>query len=158
MPDFRTLPLWIWWHVWLHRNLIIFEGGHRNMEGVVKKIMFCYQMRLKFKRNKVRSISAPSFMDSLIIDNFEGASQENGLRCGAGGVIILSSCHQIYWKLNLGHGSNTMAEIVGLWALLFLARYLGVSHLQVCSDSMVIINWFAQKQWLCVLDLEYWKC
>jgi len=88
---------------------------------------------------------------------FDGASQVQGTRCGAGGVIFISPSLNNCWKLNLGVGTNTIAELVGLWALLYLARYFGLTHLQVCGDSEVIINWFEGTQCLNVLYLVFWK-
>lgn len=48
-------------------------------------------------------------------------------------------------------------ELVGLWALLYLARYFGVSNLQACGDSTMVIKWFEGLQMLDVLSLDFWK-
>lgn len=63
----------------------------------------------------------------------------------------------VFWKINLGAGSNTKGELVGLWALLHLARYFGITKIQVFGDSMVIIKWIEGLQNLNVLSLDFWK-
>ena len=46
---------------------------------------------------------------------------------------------------------------MGLLALLFIARYCGVSKLQVLGDSEVIVKWFEGVQALNVISLDFWK-
>jgi len=44
--------------------------------------------------------------------------------------------------------------MVGLLALLFIARYCGVSKLQVLGDSEVIVKWFEGVQALFFFSLK----
>jgi hypothetical protein len=46
---------------------------------------------------------------------------------------------------------------MGVWATLYIAKYLSISKLQVLGDSKVIINWLNKKGNLCVSALEGWK-
>jgi len=52
---------------------------------------------------------------------FDGAALSNGLCCGAGGTFKSHPSRITKWFLNCGAGSNTKAELMGLWASLFLA-------------------------------------
>jgi len=61
-----------------------------------------------------------------IIGWFDGVAQQNGQNSGVGGVIRVSE-HRIYkWTFNCGHGTNTRAELLGVWALLTLAYRLSI--------------------------------
>jgi hypothetical protein len=52
---------------------------------------------------------------------FDGASQGNGLLNGAGDIIKTIGNSLIKWTLNCGRGTNTRAELLGMWASLILA-------------------------------------
>jgi ribonuclease HI len=75
----------------------------------------------------------------------------------AGGIIKISASTVYKWYLNCGTGTNTKAELLGVWATLYIANYLSISKLQVLGDSKVIINWLNNKGNLCVSALEGWK-
>ena len=77
------------------------------MEDIVKKILAIYQRNFKTRKQKIRTISASFSLDTFIVGFFDGASQAHGSRCGAGGLILLNSNLRVFWKLNLGEGSNT---------------------------------------------------
>jgi hypothetical protein len=63
-----------------------------------------------------------------IIGWFDGATQQNGDQSGAGGVLKISEQTTYKWTLNCGHGTNTRAELMGVWALLTLASRLSISY------------------------------
>jgi ribonuclease HI len=88
---------------------------------------------------------------------FDGAAQGNGRCSGAGGIIKVVATTGYKWHLNCGEGSNTKAELMGLWATLFIANYLSITKLQTLGDSKVIINWINKKGSLRVSALEGWK-
>jgi ribonuclease HI len=88
---------------------------------------------------------------------FDGAALSTGLCCGAGGFFRSHHLRITKWFLNCGSGSNTKAELMGLWATLSLAFSWSISHLMVRGDSSVIIDWINQKTELHSVQIEGWK-
>jgi ribonuclease HI len=87
---------------------------------------------------------------------FDGASQQGGALCGAGGEIVLNSHSCIRWTLNCGHGSNTKAELLGAWVSLVLAsRY--TEDMILLGDSKLIIDWLNGRADFQVAVLGSWK-
>ena len=60
---------------------------------------------------------------------------------GAGFCIFLNDSHFLEFSLGVGHGTNTKAELLSLWALLHTSHMMGIPLAQVFGDSQVIINW-----------------
>jgi ribonuclease HI len=88
---------------------------------------------------------------------FDGAAVATGLCCGAGGFFKTLPNKVTKWFLNCGEGSNTKAELLGLWTTLALASLWSLDHLQVFGDSRVIIDWINQKSKLHSIQIEGWK-
>ena len=88
---------------------------------------------------------------------FDGATRSDRLSCGVGGVIKTSENLVYRWYLNVGAGSNTKAELLGIWATLTLANHLNIQRLQALGDSRVIIEWLNGKAKLDVCYSEGWK-
>jgi hypothetical protein len=76
---------------------------------------------------------------------FDGAAKSSGLCCGAGGIFKMHQKRTTKWFLSCGRGSNTKAELLGLWATLLLASNWSLDHFQVIGDSKVIIDWINCK-------------
>jgi ribonuclease HI len=91
-----------------------------------------------------------------IICWFDGASQNNGTLCGAGGIIRTGGNTYYRWTLNCGMGTNTRAELLGVWASLSLAHRLGIDQLQVLGDSKIVVDWLNHKCNLFVSSLLGW--
>jgi len=71
---------------------------------------------------------------------FDGASQQGGALCGAGGEIALNPHSCIRWTLNCGQGSNNKAELLGAWTSLILeSRH--TEDLLLIGDSKLTIDW-----------------
>ena len=85
---------------------------------------------------------------------FDGASAL-GL-CAAGFVLKLAKGEEIKGWINAGRGTNTRAEIIGLWSGLYVARWWGLRDLFVAGDSQVIINWALDKALVLSLELFHW--
>lgn len=69
---------------------------------------------------------------------FDGAALEG--RCGVGLFIKLGRNTVLKGWLKAGVGSNTRAELVALWGLLYLAKRWGLTALQVLGDSQVVVK------------------
>jgi ribonuclease HI len=57
----------------------------------------------------------------------------------------------------MGEGTNTKAELLGIWATLTLASHLSLLKIQACGDSRVIIDWLNGKANLQGCSIEGWK-
>jgi hypothetical protein len=53
---------------------------------------------------------------------------------GAGGAIKINEHLAYKWTLNCGHGTNTRAKLMGVWASLTLASRLSITYLVVLGD------------------------
>jgi ribonuclease HI len=87
---------------------------------------------------------------------FDGASQQGGALCGAGGKLIINSHSSISWMINCRQGSNTKVELIGAWTSLILA----IRHtdtLLLLGDSKLIIDWLKGEADFQVAALNSWK-
>jgi ribonuclease HI len=83
--------------------------------------------------------------------------KQSGSCCGAGGFFRAHQSRITKWILNCGPGTNTKAELMGLWVSLFLASEWSINHLLVRGDSKVIIDWISQKSKLSAIHVDSWK-
>ena len=75
---------------------------------------------------------------------------------GAGVCIWLNDQHFISIKLGCGHITNTRAELLALWASLYIAKDIGLPYLHIFGDSSVIINCAKDESTLAMVNLEAW--
>jgi ribonuclease HI len=72
---------------------------------------------------------------------FDGASQGNPPVGGLGGILYLSSNHNIAFKAGIGQETNNYCELMALKLTLQLAQEYGVTQLQIFGDSLLVIQW-----------------
>jgi ribonuclease HI len=65
----------------------------------------------------------------LHIACFDGATSADGKQCGAGGYLKTHDSIVTRWLMNCGEGTNTKAELMGVWATLTLAHHLSYPKL-----------------------------
>lgn len=70
---------------------------------------------------------------------FDGAEQKG--YCSAGCFLVINDDQYYEISLGCGKGSNTRAELLALWALLFFATLRNVNDLQIMGDSSAILDW-----------------
>ena len=58
--------------------------------------------------------------------------------------------------MGCGKNTNTRAELMALWALLYFSEEIGLPMMHILGDSSVIINWAKGISTLTTLDLEAW--
>jgi len=58
--------------------------------------------------------------------------------------------------VGLGNGTNNRAELLSLWTLLWIAKRLECTELQVLGDSLTIIDWVNQKATIQNTALTHW--
>lgn len=76
---------------------------------------------------------------------FDGASQGNPIKGGAGGILYLSSNHSISFKAGIGQETNNFCQMMALKLVLRLAKEFGVTHFQIFDDSMLVIQWMREE-------------
>ena len=60
------------------------------------------------------------------------------------------------FRTGVGYGSNTKAELLGLWALLLSSQMMGIPLSHIFGDSQVIINWAKGSTVLSPPELLHW--
>ena len=85
---------------------------------------------------------------------FDGAAAKDV--GGAGFVIWLNELHLLAFKLGCGRSTNTRAELLALWASLWVAKDIGLPYLHIFGDSSVIIKWANMESALDMVNLEAW--
>jgi ribonuclease HI len=145
------------WQTWIERNQVLFEGRPPSCHAVLHRVLSTFQ----WQSTTVKDIQLKSCDYSLAPGStlicFDGAALSNGHCCGAGGTFKSHPSRVTKWFLNCGAGSNTKAELMGLWASLFLASSWSLNHLLVLGDSRVIIDWINHKCNLQSVHIEGWK-
>jgi ribonuclease HI len=71
---------------------------------------------------------------------------------------LLKNTHNNYyrWTFNCGPGTNTRAEFLGAWAILYLATRLYIENLKVLGDSSIVIEWLCGRGKLQAISLLAW--
>jgi ribonuclease HI len=77
---------------------------------------------------------------------FDGASQGEPRRCGAGGLLYLLDSHSFELSSSLGVGTKKIVELSIVILLLLFALERGCHSLQFFGDSMIVINWLNEIQ------------
>ena len=85
---------------------------------------------------------------------FDGAA--NSSTAGIGYCIFLNENHRLEFALGVGQGSNTKAELLGLWAVLHSSQMMGIPLARIFGDSQVIINWAKGISALSPPELFHW--
>jgi len=153
----NALPTHICWNIWLDKNNSIFEDRPPSVQRIVYLALGSVGIMCKKK-----IVPAPRILSTfLLVDKvhawFDGAAQQNGNLCGAGGVIKIVDMSKYKWTLNCVRGTNTRAELMGAWATLILALRLSILDLHVLWDSKIVINWLNGKGTIMVANLDGWK-
>ena len=120
------LPFHMMWIVWRTRNKVIFEDERRNVYSIVCQIITAVQHLsiLPVKRKKsVRILGKPPQM-IYPCGFIDGAS--NCTVVGAGFCIYINDYHHMEFSLGVGHGTNTKAKLLSLWAILLTSHMMGI--------------------------------
>jgi ribonuclease HI len=145
------------WQIWKQRNRVIFEGRSSSP----KAVFLCILSSLHFQQTSLKTIQHKALdyrlEEGATLACFDGAALSSGLCCGAGGTFKTHSSRITKWFLNCGEGTNTKAELLGLWATLYLASRWSLNHLHILGDSSVIVNWINHNHNLRSIHIEGWK-
>jgi ribonuclease HI len=104
---------------------------------VIKSLSNYHKPAVKHKNPCTRPCLNADISEYLV-SFFDGAAQEDGRCCGAGGIIKLSESTTFKWFVNCGEGTNTKAELMGAWETLHIEKYLSIQKLQVLGDPLLL--------------------
>ena len=153
----RTLPFLVCRTIWLARNSLIFRGLYQTPLQICNKVQQVWKDgKDKSRLIKYRYIQQPYLQENMSIRYFDGASQNGGLRCGFGAILISLDLGRFNIKWNCGIGTNTRAELLALWSILHLAKLFGIETIQIIGDSRIIVDWFRGRVMLDSLTLTHW--
>jgi len=144
------------WQIWLERNRVLFEDSRPNPHRVYSKIRASFNWNLPKVRDHPPRVLSIDLTEGHSIAFFDGAALANGSNCGAGGFFKSHKSRTSSWFINLGPGTNTKAELLGLWTTLTLAASWSLDALHVQGDSKVIIDWISNKGRLNSILLTGW--
>lgn len=85
---------------------------------------------------------------------FDGACRRRD--CGCGVVIYMSPdiCFHFWWEG--GQGTNNKAEIMALWEVLTMAKWLSIQKFTVFRDAKCVIDWVNDFTNFAPLILKNW--
>ena len=131
------IPHHMMWEIWKAQNHPIFEGKNKIVLGIFQQIMFSTQLNssqpvIKACHKKVRQIGLPPSL-TFPCGFFDGASTSSAM--GVGYSSFLNESHHLEFALGVGYGSNTKAELLGLWDLLLSSQMMGIPLSHIFDDS-----------------------
>ena len=71
-------------------------------------------------------------------------------------VIRLSQSLYYILKFSIGLGTNTKAELLALWGLLFFAKEKEISLNMIFGDSKAIIDWAKSIHDIHIIEFHHW--
>jgi ribonuclease HI len=123
---------------------------------VLQKILSSFHWKQTIHKPLFLKVCDFNTLDGYTVACFDGAALSSGGCCGAGGFFKTHTSRITLWFLNCGVGTNNKAELLGLWAALYLASSWSISHLHVLGDSRIIIDWISLKAKFQSVHNENW--
>jgi ribonuclease HI len=151
-----TLLALICWSIWRECNSAVFDDNIPKTHKVIHSSLLVLRDYKKTPKVYVLRLKHSFLDEGGTVGWFDGATSSTGLNSGAGGIIRINEQSRYKWLLNCGPGTNTRAELLGVWALLPLASHLSIQELHVLGDSKIIIDWLKGKGRLQVVSLDCW--
>ena len=117
----------------------MFEDWARNDVATTSRIVLAIKnFPVPKKGECIDFILNPNYFDNNPIGFFYGTA-ERGI-CGVGIVLNFNTQHFFKAHFDVGVGTNTKAELLGLWGLLSIANGCHIQDLMVVGDSRVVID------------------
>ena len=156
---FRYIPHHLCWIIWKSRNKAIFEDKCISVLGIFHQLLNAVNLSparpftTKGKNKKIRQIGQAPVMN-YPCGYFDGASITSS--AGVGLCLFLKENHHLDIAIGIGGGTNTKAELLGLWALLKTSQMMRIPLVKIYGDSQIIINWAKGVNTLTPPDLFHW--
>ena len=147
------------WAIWKAHNRVVFYGKKATVLCVFHHILNAAQLIpswpvIKDRKIKIARQIGPGPSMTFPCGYFDGASTPSV--AGSGYSLFLNENHHLDFALGVGYGSNTKAELLGLWALLHSSQMMGIPLTHIYGDSQVIINWAKGITTLPPPELYHW--
>jgi hypothetical protein len=134
--NWNEIPCFISGEVWKQRNLLIFEDKALNLIRVCNYILQDMgEQKLTLDTSHKRIDRPLVFYWGGVVGFFDGASQERGMKCGAGTILKCSSLGTYKLKMNCGKGTNTKGEMLALWLILYFSYLKQVPRLLLMDEQ-----------------------
>ena len=123
--------------------------------GILHQIEYYSQM-YRATSMKIKKPGAYEMGPSLVFPYgfFDGAATNH--KGGIGFCLVLNESHSFEFAMGAGLCTNTKVELIALWALLSVAKLMGIPCLNIFGDSTIIINWAKCHASLDLSDLIHW--
>jgi len=145
------------WNLWIERNSALFDDRSPSIQAVLFRVFASFNWKQPTVNYFLHKEIDLSLSEGYTLACFDGAAHSSGFCCGAGGFFKTHLSRISKWFLNCGPGSNTKAELMGLWTTLYLTSSWSIKHLLDRGGSKVIINWITLKSKLHSIQIECWK-
>ena len=121
------IPHHMMWAIWKAQDHAIFYGKKMTVLGIFQQILYAAQMipsRPIIKDKKIKNARqiGPRPCMTFPCGFFDGASTSSA--AGIGYSLFINETHHLDFALGVGYGSNTKAELLGLWALLHSSQMM----------------------------------
>lgn len=153
----KSLPAIISWQIWTDRNRATFDSSPPHSHAASLKVLARFHWNLRQLKTSSPKVCDINLLRDYTVVFFDGAAMSGGGNCGAGGIFKTHPNRTTKWFLNCGEGSNNKAELMGLWASLYLASRWSLIHIHVLGDSRLIIDWISHKSKLQSVHYSCWK-
>jgi hypothetical protein len=140
-----SLAAIVCWHIWMERNKVLFEEHTPSHLSVVHRISVSFSWQPAVINPIPNRVCEFIHIEGFTMARFDGAAHSTGECCAAGGFFKTHASRVTKWYMNCGAGTNTKAELMGLWATLTLATHSVIKKIQISGDSKVVIDWINQK-------------
>jgi hypothetical protein len=134
-PNLTELPAFVCWYIWMERNRFLFNNEIIYSYVVALKSIGSFNVCVSsHKGPKLYRFKIPPRIQQTV-GWFDGAATTDGSHSGVGGIIKLNATTSFKWTFNTGAGTNNRAELLGVWATLFLAIRLHITGLQIIGTQ-----------------------
>ena len=145
----------ILWAVWRERNRCTFQDVVSDPDRERLKALSSLHAYGHLQKKKNIWVCHILWEEQLGVIGFFDGAQEDGL-CGAGMVIRIRN--NLFYRLwmEADKETNTKAELLALWGLLYFAKKMNILDITILRDSKVIIEWEKDVYSLRTMELQHW--
>jgi len=114
-PALRATPCIFAWGIWITWNKVIFQDCRVPLESIAAQVVSIVQhFKVLEKPSQPRGIREENIDKDVPWGYFDGASQEQQMLCGGGGVLYKTETHSFQFLAGLGRVTNNYAELMTL--------------------------------------------
>lgn len=142
------------WEIWKWQNNIIYNNHRELGTYVLMKILNKIEAALQSVSIQKPSRSHTNPKIDYPTGYFDGETQDRNCGCGFILYIHPELLYHVHWGVGLG--TNTKAEVMALWGLLWFTHFLDIQTIHVFGDSKVVIDYVGEKATIHKSSLQCW--